>query len=124
MRRTKKIRASKDEQVQEDTLPLTQTPGFIIGMTFLGVVAAVLISVLIYRFIHRDFYRKYSKPHRDRMTSDPTPLSQQSRKETLAVQALEQLQKARKPGEWKKFFKQIRNRRYPTPLPEGGDGEG
>ena len=53
MRRTKKIRASKDEQLQEDTLPLTQRPEFIIGMTFLGVFVAFIISVLIYRFMFR-----------------------------------------------------------------------
>ena len=46
----RKIRASKDEETQP---PLTQRPGFIIGMTFLAVVAAVIISVLIFRFIQR-----------------------------------------------------------------------
>ena len=46
----RKIRASKDEETQP---PLAQRPGFIIGMTFLGVVAAVIISVLIFRFIRR-----------------------------------------------------------------------
>ena len=53
MRRTKKIRASKDEQLQEDTLPLTQRPEFIIGMTFLGMYVVFIICVLIFYFIHR-----------------------------------------------------------------------
>ena len=104
MRRTKKIRASKDEQLQEDTLPLTQTPGFIIGMTFLGVVTAVIISVLIYRFIHRDFYRQYSKGYADRLTMDPTPTN-------------------------KKKYSKGHSKRVTSyiplpPLQEGGDGEG
>ena len=46
----RKIRASKDEETQP---PLTQRPEFIIGMVFLAVVAAVIISVLIFRFIQR-----------------------------------------------------------------------
>ena len=46
----RKIRASKDEETQT---PLSQRPEFIIGMTFLAVVAAVIISVLIFRFIWR-----------------------------------------------------------------------
>ena len=44
----RKIRASKDKETQP---PLTQRPEFIIGMVFLGVVTAVIISVLIFTFI-------------------------------------------------------------------------
>ena len=51
----RKIRASKDEETQP---PLSQRPEFIIGMVFLGVVAAVIISVLIFRFIRRRKQKK------------------------------------------------------------------
>ena len=60
----RKIRASKDEETQP---PLTQRPEFIIGMTFLAVVAAFIISVLIFRFIQR---RKRFLPRGDAQRGD------------------------------------------------------
>lgn len=61
MRSARKVRASTDQQqLQADQPPVTQSPGFIIGMTFLGVIIAIIISVLIFRAWAKKYYEQYS----------------------------------------------------------------
>ena len=57
MRSARKVRASTDQQqVQAVQPPVTQSPGFIIGMTFLGVILAFIISVIIFaKYVAKNF---------------------------------------------------------------------
>ena len=114
----RKIRTSKDEETQP---PLTQRPGFIIGMTFLGVVAAVIISVLIFRFIQRR--RKECEREFDalvqKMQSEDTDLDKElpSLEKKIAWLQTYCYFNGEKNDKLFKYYDKVRR------LKQGGDGE-